>query len=81
MAVKVVEVGDSVYYTAYHGDPEQSVGEERMVKIVEGQSDSSSGTVNQQTPLAQALLDSAEGDLIEFLSPSGKQILRINLIG
>jgi hypothetical protein len=67
-----IEVGDTVRYEFVDS------GTVAEVKLVNG-GNVASGSININTPLARAMIDSGagEGDLVIFLSPTGKKELRI----
>lgn len=65
-----VEVGDTVEYM-YLDD-----GRMASAQIVRGTGDPTSGSINRDSALARALLDTVTDETIEFLSPKGK----INLV-
>ena len=65
-----VEVGDTVEYE-YLDD-----GRLASAQIVRGTGDPASGSINRDSALAKALLDTVTGETIDFLSPKGK----INLL-
>lgn len=65
-----VEVGDTVEYEYV------DKGQLASAKIVRGIGDPTSGSINRDSALAKALLNTISGETIEFLSPKGK----INLV-
>jgi very-short-patch-repair endonuclease len=69
-----VEVGDTVEY--------EYVDDCRLASahIVRGTGDPTSGTINRDSALARALLDTVTGEEIEFLSPKGKIKLIVRTI-
>jgi very-short-patch-repair endonuclease len=69
-----VEVGDTVEYE-YVDD-----GRLASAHIVRGTGDPTSGTINRDSALARALLDTVTGEEIEFLSPKGKIKLVVRAI-
>jgi len=71
-----IEVGDTVRYELIDG------GKVAEVKLVNGVNDVASGSINKNSPLAKAMLDSGagEGDVVPFLSPTGMKELRIIFI-
>ena len=69
-----VEVGDTVEYE-YLDD-----GRLASAQIVRGTGDPVSGSINRDSALAKALLDTVTGETIEFLSPKGKISLLVREI-
>lgn len=70
--VRTVEIDDLVTYVdVEHPD------DIRSVRIVHGNSDPNAGVVNEQTPLAEALLGAEEGDTVEAYLPMGTARFRI----
>ena len=69
-----VEVGDTVEYE-YVAD-----GKLASAQIVRGTGDPASGSINRDSALAKALLDTVVGESIEFLSPKGKISLVVRAI-
>ena len=68
-----IDVGDTVRYELINS------GVVAEVKLVNGVNDVASGSINKNTPLAKAMIDSGagEGDIVMFLSPTGNKELRI----
>ena len=69
---QVVELGSTVRFADV--DNPKTV---KTAMIVTLTSDPSSGTINQHTPLAEALLGSEVGDEVEAFLPTGSTMLRI----
>ena len=72
--VQTVDVGDTVEFRYV------ARNELAAVKIVDGAGAPGNGTVNKDTPLAKALLDSAVGETVDFRSPIGVIGLEIRAI-
>ena len=68
-----IEVGDTIRYELIDS------GTVAEIKLVNGVNDVASGSINKNTPLAKAMIDSGagEGDVLMFLSPTGNKELRI----
>jgi transcription elongation GreA/GreB family factor len=69
-----VEVGDTVEYEYLDN------GRMASAQIVRGTGDPASGSINRDSALAKALLDSMIGETIEFLSPKGMIALMVRAI-
>ncbi len=71
-SLRTVEIADLVtYVNVEHSDNILSV------RIIHGNSDPNAGVVNEQTPLAEALLGAEEGDTVEAHLPMGTARFRI----
>ncbi|MEJ1959332.1 MAG: GreA/GreB family elongation factor [Nitrosomonadales bacterium] len=70
----VVELGDTVIYKYLHD------GKIASARIINGQGNPNTGTINALTPLAKSILGSTEGDEVSFLSPGGEIKLIIKSI-
>ena len=69
-----VEVGDTVEYLYLDN------GQIASAQIVRGIGDPASGSINRDSALAKALLDTVIGETIEFLSPKGRITLMVQAI-
>lgn len=69
---RAVSIGDTVTYAAMDA-PESTL----RITIISGESDPGSGTTNEHTPLAEALLGTEIGDEVDAYLPSGMKTFQI----
>jgi transcription elongation GreA/GreB family factor len=72
MSKDVVEVGDTIVYI-----DEQEPDLELQAMITNGSSSPELGTINSYTPIAQAMIGTSVGEVIEVKLPIGRKYLRI----